>query len=124
MSASHVPSALHRHTSSACAAVRSLAVAVSVVDDERLVLGYVLDADLKGLRIPAEAAAQRAHELWTHTCFEAFLGVTGAGGLCKFYFPPLAWWAYVSFRRGGERRAGRPRPPRSRDRRAAHCNGI
>jgi hypothetical protein len=97
MSASHVPSALHRHTSSACAAVRSLAVAVSVVDDERLVLGYVLNADLKRLRIPAEAAAQRAHELWAHTCFEAFLGVTGAGGYCELNFAPSRAWAMYRF---------------------------
>jgi hypothetical protein len=97
MSASHVPSALKLHASSACEAVRSLDVAVGVLDGERLVLGYVLDADLKSLRIPAEDAAHRAHELWAHTCFEAFLGVAGARGYCELNFAPSRAWAMYRF---------------------------
>ena len=97
MSASRVPSALKLHAASACEAVHALEVSVRALPEERLVLSYVLDADLKKLRIPAERAAHRAHELWMHTCFEAFLGVAGSAGYCELNFAPSKEWAMYRF---------------------------
>jgi hypothetical protein len=97
MTASRVPSALKLHAASACEAVHALEVTVRALPEERLVLSYVLDADLKKLRIPAERAAHRAHELWMHTCFEAFLGVAGSAGYCELNFAPSQAWAMYRF---------------------------
>jgi hypothetical protein len=96
MPATDVPSALLCHPASACAAVRSLDVAVSV-DGERAVFAYALDADIERLRVPAERAAHRGHELWRHTCFEAFLGFTDSARYCELNFAPSRAWAMYRF---------------------------
>jgi hypothetical protein len=97
MLATDVPSALLRHPASACAAVRALEVAVSVVDGERVRFAYALDADLERLRIPEERAARRAEELWRHTCFEAFIGVADSAEYCELNFAPSRAWALYRF---------------------------
>jgi hypothetical protein len=94
--ASHSPIALNGHPSSACEAVRALHVTASAFEG-RLVLSYTLDAELNRLRIPAEAAPKRAHGLWRHTCFEAFLTQKGAGGYCELNFAPSCAWAMYQF---------------------------
>jgi len=94
--ASHVAIALNCHASSACEVVRALNVTVRAIDG-RLILAYALDADLHHLRIPAEGAAERAHELWRHTCFEAFVGAAGAAGYCELNFAPSRSWAMYRF---------------------------
>jgi hypothetical protein len=95
--ASHVPRALQCHAASEYKAARGLAVVVCALDEERILFSYLLDADLERLRIPAKQAAHRAHELWMHTCFEAFLGVTGASGYCELNFAPSKEWAMYRF---------------------------
>jgi hypothetical protein len=70
---------------------------VSALTGARLALSYVLDADLERLRIPQARAAHRADELWTHTCFEAFLRVTGTAGYCELNFAPSRAWAMYRF---------------------------
>ncbi|HSY07174.1 MAG TPA: DOMON-like domain-containing protein [Steroidobacteraceae bacterium] len=97
MPASPIPSALLCHAACACEAARSLNVAVSVLGGGRLQLLYALDADPARLRIPAERAAQRGDELWRHTCFEAFLRVTGTAGYCELNFAPSRAWAMYRF---------------------------
>jgi hypothetical protein len=97
MTASPVPSALLCHAASACEAVRSLTVAISALEGERLRLSYALDADTERLRIPVEQLAQRAHELWMHTCFEAFVSVAGTAGYCELNFAPSRAWAMYRF---------------------------
>lgn len=94
--ASDVPIALHCHAASACQAVRALHATARVIDG-RLMLRYVLDADLSHMRIPTERAPQRAHELWRHTCFEAFVGETGSRGYCELNFAPSRCWAMYRF---------------------------
>jgi len=94
--------ALHCHASSACDAVRALQITARVLDG-RLMLSYVLDADLGRLRIPAQHAPQRAHELWRHTCFEAFVSDAGSPGYCELNFAPSRSWAMYRF---SARRAG------------------
>ena len=97
MSLSRVPRALLRHPSMACEAVRTLDVSLCAFDAERIVLRYVLEGDFEYLIIPAEDAARRAHELWLHTCFEAFLGAVGSPGYCELNFAPSRAWAMYRF---------------------------
>jgi len=97
MTTSRVPSALQRHPGSDCEAVRTLAAAVRAFDAERVVLRFVLAGDLERLIIPPEDAARRAHELWLHTCFEAFLAVKGSAGYCELNFAPSRAWAMYRF---------------------------
>jgi hypothetical protein len=97
MIASRVPSPLYCHAASSCEAVRTLKAAVRAFDGDRVVLRYVLEGDLERLIIPAEDAARRAHELWLHTCFEAFLAVAGSPGYCELNFAPSRAWAMYRF---------------------------
>jgi hypothetical protein len=90
------PIALLCHPQSACAAVQSLAVTVRA-HAGRLLFCYTLTADLKRLRVPAVAPAVRAHELWRHTCFEAFVGEAGSPGYCELNFAPSQAWALYHF---------------------------
>ena len=92
----HAAIALKCHASSACEAVHALHVRVRV-HDGRLVLSYALGADLKRLRIQAQEAPRHAHELWRHTCFEAFFGGTGSPGYCELNFAPSRAWAMYRF---------------------------
>ena len=94
---SRVPRALLRHPSMGCEAVRTLDVSLYAFDAERIVLRYVLEGDLEYLIIPSEGAARRAHELWLHTCFEAFLGAVGLPGYHEFNFAPSRAWAMYRF---------------------------
>jgi hypothetical protein len=118
--ASHCPIALNGHPSSACEAVRALQVTARALEG-RLLLGYTLDADLNHLRIPAEAAPERAHGLWRHTCFEAFLTQKGASGYCELNFAPSRSWAMYRFsaHREGMRVLTDARPPEITVRRSA-----
>ena len=96
--------ALHCHPLAACAAVQALTVAVRAREG-RLLMSYALSADLKRLRIPQARPAVRAHELWRHTCFEAFVGEAGSAGYCELNFAPSRAWALYRFsgRREGMR---------------------
>jgi hypothetical protein len=90
------PIALQCHAASACEAVQALHVTVRT-HHRRLILSYALAGDVKRLRVPAEGASQRAHELWRHTCFEAFIGETGAPSYCELNFAPSRAWAMYRF---------------------------
>src|SRR5580698_5490209 len=93
----HVPITLRCHSVQACPAVRSLTVSVRVLASGRLWLSYALDADLDRPRIPAEDTARRAHELWTHTCFEAFVSASGEASYCELNVAPSKAWALYRF---------------------------
>jgi hypothetical protein len=112
--------ALNCHPASACGAARALHVTVRALEGW-LNLTYTLDADVKQLRLPAEEAPVRAHELWTHTCFEAFLGETGSPAYCELNFAPSRAWAMYQFsaRRAGMRAVTGARAPKITVRRDA-----
>lgn len=65
---------------------------------------YVLEADLRDVRIPPPAAdAARADNLWTHTCFEAFIGFARSPRYLELNFSPSGQWAayrFESYRQG------------------------
>jgi hypothetical protein len=58
---------------------------------------YVLRAEMSALRVPPTRAPERADDLWRHTCFEAFIAVTGAPGYYELNFSPSRQWAIYRF---------------------------
>ena len=58
---------------------------------------YVLRADLSRVRVPRPQTAERAHDLWSHTCFEAFIKAPGAPGYYELNFAPSRQWAVYRF---------------------------
>ncbi|HEY4772043.1 MAG TPA: DOMON-like domain-containing protein [Steroidobacteraceae bacterium] len=105
MSALAGPSALECHRAYGCEAVRALSVSARSLDGGRLALTFELDAPLARLRIPKEEPLRRAHELWLHTCFEAFVRVAGEVRYWEFNFAPSRAWAvyrFAAYREGME----------------------
>jgi len=62
-----------------------------------LLLRYSLRGDLARLRIPAPRASERAHKLWEHTCFEAFLKAEDAASYWELNVSPSTQWALYRF---------------------------
>lgn len=60
-------------------------------------LSYRLDAVLARLVIPDLKDPVRAHGLWRHTCFEAFIRADGSPGYVEFNFSPSGAWAAYRF---------------------------
>jgi hypothetical protein len=58
---------------------------------------FSLDGALDRLRIPAPRAPAVGHELWRHTCFEAFVAVDGAGAYRELNVSPSGEWAVGAF---------------------------
>jgi hypothetical protein len=64
-----------------------------------LEVGYRLQGDLSGIRLPAAAVSQRAERLWEHTCFELFLAPAGRDDYRELNFSPSTEWAAYTFDR-------------------------
>jgi hypothetical protein len=62
-----------------------------------LVFQYSLEADMSRLRVPQSGSPRRADGLWKHTCFEAFVAISGAPGYFEFNFSPSQEWAVYRF---------------------------
>jgi hypothetical protein len=92
----------HPHTPSE--AVRRVAAAAEPAGPDSLRFRYLLEADPERVRVPASAAhAGRADRLWTHTCFEAFIGLPQSPGYLELNFSPSGEWAayrFESYRQG------------------------
>lgn len=78
-------------------AVRSLSASVGALPPGRLVFEYRLEGDLARLRLPPAGAAQRLDGLWKHTCFEAFVAVTGTKAYTELNFSPSGDWSAYEF---------------------------
>jgi hypothetical protein len=65
----------------------------------KLDLRYAARGQIALLRLPAAKAAARADNLWQHTCFEAFIGASGAPDYCELNFSPSGEWAAYGFTR-------------------------
>ena len=61
-------------------------------------LRYRLEGMIAGVRVPPPAALSRGHELWRHTCFEAFVAAEGKPGYVELNFAPSRQWAAYAFR--------------------------
>lgn len=58
-----------------------------------LALRYILGGDVDSVALPPADAPRRGHELWLHTCFEAFVRVPGEEGYLEYNFAPSRQWA-------------------------------
>ncbi|MDD5295532.1 MAG: DOMON-like domain-containing protein [Rhodocyclaceae bacterium] len=85
------------HPASPCTAVSALEVSVHAGAGGRLTLAYRLSGDMAGLLLPEPAPPGPADGLWRHTCFEAFVAVSGAPAYREFNFSPSGQWAAYGF---------------------------
>ena len=84
--------------------IRRLAACAELVGPDLLRFHYILEAIPGRVRVPLPAAnAGRADELWTHTCFEAFVGGPQSPGYLELNFSPSGQWGayrFDSYRQG------------------------
>src|ERR1700733_3175033 len=78
-------------------ALRGVEVRVRKGESDTLVFQYVLRAEMPHMRVPSAQSPGRADELWKHTCFEAFIAVTGVPGYHELNFSPSRRWALYTF---------------------------
>jgi hypothetical protein len=92
------------HPDTPSQAVRRVAATADWLEPHSLQFQYVVEADLRHVRIPAAVAGPgRADELWRHTCFEAFVRPAGSQRYLELNFSPSGEWAayrFESYRRG------------------------
>jgi hypothetical protein len=81
------------HPSTASVAARSISVAAQRLQDTAVHLRYCLAGDIAALIVPLPGVPRRGHELWNHTCFEAFVAADGVGHYYEFNFSPSRAWA-------------------------------
>ena len=89
--------ALVGHPSTGSDAIRRLDAHVQGGEGGILIFRYVLRAAMAHVRIPPEGAGDRADGLWKHTCFEAFIAVSGTPGYYELNFSPSRQWAIYGF---------------------------
>jgi hypothetical protein len=89
--------ALRRHPDSLCVAATRIEVDVARPSAGSLVLTYVVDGNIRELRLPPAAAPARGDELWQHTCFEVFVGTAAGAAYYEFNFSPSTRWAAYRF---------------------------
>jgi hypothetical protein len=95
---------LTAHPSTPTEAVRCVAASAERVGPVSLRFVYQLEADPKRIRIPPPVSdAGRTDKLWTHTCFEAFVGLARTPQYLELNFSPSGHWAaycFQSYREG------------------------
>lgn len=87
---------LKPHPDTPCKAVREIAVEVAR-EGLALSLKFELTGDVQAIAFPEWRNAARADELWRHTCFEAFVGDSGAAGYAEINLSPSNQWAVYAF---------------------------
>ena len=77
-------------------------------DGARLSLRYSVEGALDRVLWPEPMESARTDELWTHTCFEAFVQPTGQASYTELNLSPSGCWASYQFdrRRAGMRNTG------------------
>jgi hypothetical protein len=91
------PTALVAHPSSRADGITALSVAVARAP-AALTLTYRLHGELAGYVIPPPGPIRLGHDLWRHTCFEAFIAATDAAAYCELNVAPSRAWALHAFR--------------------------
>jgi len=89
--------ALRLHPDSRCTAVTRIEVEVVRPQAGHLLLRYVVTGRIGDLRLPPVVAPARAHELWRHTCFEAFVRASSGAAYAELNFAPSTQWAAYRF---------------------------
>ena len=87
---------LHRHPTSRSEVVRSIRARVNR-SAAKLTITYSLRGDIEQIRLPSLSKPVIGHELWRHTCFEAFVKVDGAAPYHEFNFAPSQEWTIYAF---------------------------
>ena len=88
--------ALMPHPDAAAPDIRIEAEAERTSDD-RLALRYRVAGAVAELLLPPPAPPQRAHGLWQHSCFEAFVRPSADAGYCELNLAPSGQWAAYRF---------------------------
>ena len=88
---------LRLHPDSHCAAATRIEADVARPRPGNLILSYVVSGRTSDLRWPPVLAAERADELWRHTCFEAFVRPSTGSAYYEFNFSPSTQWAAYQF---------------------------
>jgi hypothetical protein len=65
---------------------------------DHIAVCFRLEGELSRLRIPSPRLHRRVDGLWRHTCFEAFVALTGTSAYREFNFAPSGEWAAYAFR--------------------------
>ena len=94
---------LSPHPSTPEDALTSITVEVDSLTADRLVLYYRVAGDIDRLTLPPQAPSRSQHELWKHTCFEAFIALPDSDVYFEFNFSPSSQWAayrFDSYRQG------------------------
>jgi hypothetical protein len=99
---------LSPHPDTPSQAVSSIEVVIERPRPGSVALTYIATGRIAEVAIPPTAPAQRADELWRHTCFEAFLRGREGEGYYEFNLSPSTEWAAYSF--NGYRSGMRPAP--------------
>ena len=86
---------LKLHPDCTCRAVERIEVEVARPAADALALRYIVTGNIGDIRLAPAAAPARTDELWTTTCFEAF--VSDVGGYTEFNFAPSTQWAAYRF---------------------------
>lgn len=84
------------HPATVCTAVRSIQVEVQRTEGT-LELQYRAEGEFEHVLVPDVAASRRTHELWQHTCFEAFVRSASAEAYIELNFSPSGEWAIYRF---------------------------
>lgn len=85
------------HPYAPCSVACRITVEAQRIESTGLRLRFSVAGELAALCIPAAAAPRRGHELWNHTCFEAFVAAAGAEHYHEFNFSPSREWAIYRF---------------------------
>src|SRR5258707_1737126 len=78
--------ALKLHPDSLCCAATHIEVDVALALAGSLVMRYIVTGKISDLHMPPVTAAAPTHELWLHTCFEAFVRAFPGAGDYEFQF--------------------------------------
>src|SRR4051794_26245882 len=94
---SMISASLLCHQATPAGHVSAVVVRVSRRRDH-IAVGFRLEGELCRLRIPSPQPHRRVDGLWRHTCFKAFVALTGTSAYREFNFAPSGEWAAYSFR--------------------------
>src|SRR5262245_61270225 len=105
---------LKHHPDSRSSSPTKIEVDVARPHPGHLVLRYIVTGTIGDLCLPRITASARAHELWKHTCFEAFIRDSRQPWYYELNFAPSTQWAAYRFDgyRSGMSVASEVRAPR------------
>ena len=85
------------HPSSPRGPVRSIRVDINLIAPAALAVRYRAEGKIDEVSVPAIEKPARTDDLWRHTCFEGFFGLSGSDEYFEFNFSPSGQWAAYHF---------------------------